>query len=111
MILYGIRSCDTCRKALKRIRADGREVTFHDLRAEPLDEGVLRDWVETVGADRIVNRRSTTWRTLSEAERAIADSEDPGAVAALLARYPTLIRRPIIAEKDTIRVGLTPGAQ
>ena len=92
MKLYGIKTCDTCRKALKALP----EAEFVDIRATPLDRADLQRFLDRFGAD-LVNTRSTTWRGLSEAERA-ADPLDQ------LAAHPTLMKRPVI-DNGTLYLG------
>ncbi|MEM9140448.1 MAG: ArsC/Spx/MgsR family protein, partial [Pseudomonadota bacterium] len=70
--LYGLKTCDTCRKALKALDAAGRDVAFVDVRADGVPPTVLQAWVETLGVETLVNTRSTTWRGLDEAVRAKA---------------------------------------
>jgi len=91
--LYGLKTCDTCRKALKSLET----VEYHDLRTDGLPEDVAQAAHARFGAD-LVNRRSTTWRQLSEAERA----RDP---LALLAEHPTLMKRPLIDDDGTLYLG------
>lgn len=93
MKLYGLKTCDTCRKALKAL--DG--VEFHDLRAQPLPQALARAALEQFGAD-LLNRRSTTWRHLSEAGRA----RDP---LDLLRDHPALMKRPLIDDAGTLYLG------
>ncbi|MBW0157430.1 arsenate reductase family protein [Sedimentimonas flavescens] len=88
MILYGIPTCDTCRKAKKALEAAGHQVTLRDVRAEPLSGDEIAEFVAQFG-ERIVNRASTTWRGLTEVERAAP-------VPDLLAAHPTLMKRPVI---------------
>ncbi len=88
MILYGISTCDTCRKAQKALAAAGHPVTFRDIRAAPLTGAERAEFLAAFG-ERLVNRASTTWRALSEADRA-APAET------LLAAHPTLMKRPVI---------------
>ncbi len=97
MILYGIPTCDTCRKARKALEAAGRDVTFRDLRAEPLSGEELDRFITTFEG-RLLNRSSTTWRGLSEEER-LADT------SILLAQHPTLIKRPIIDDGTMLHLG------
>ena len=68
MELYGIKTCDTCRKALKSLEAAGHEVQFVDIRATPLDPDALTGFHELFGA-ALLNTRSTTWRALDETAR------------------------------------------
>lgn len=101
--IYGIGNCDTCRKARKWLDQSGRTYRWHDLRADGIDESRLRSWIDAVGVEALVNRRSTTWRSLDEGDRALA--MDEGAAAGLLARSPTLIKRPVFELADEVLVG------
>ncbi len=88
MKLYGLKTCDTCRKALKALpKAD-----FVDVRADGVPDDVLELAHATFGA-KLVNTASTTWRGLSEAERA----RDP---LDLLRAHPALMKRPLIKAQD-----------
>ena len=88
MKIYGIKSCDTSRKAAKELDAE-----LHDIRENPLNDKELSVFLEIFG-ERLVNTRSTTWRGLSEDERNAAPVE-------LIIRHPTLMKRPVI-EKDGV---------
>lgn len=105
--LYGLKNCDTCKKALKALDASGRSVDFVDIRAEADLAAKLPGWLNAVGADRLINTRSTTWRGLDEAEREKAQS-DP---ASLLEAHPTLIKRPVIEADGAVWVGWTKEVQ
>lgn len=97
MILYGIPTCDTCKKALKALAAAGHDVAFRDIRAEPLSEAEIAEFVTAFGSD-IVNRQSTTWRGLSDFLR-LAEPE------AQLAAQPTLMKRPVIRGPGGLTLG------
>lgn len=99
MILYGLKTCDTCRNALKALDAAGHAPRFHDVRADGLDPARIDAWLATFG-DALVNTRSTTWRGLSADDRAAP-------AAALLTRHPTLIKRPVIVDGDRATLGWT----
>jgi len=103
MIIYGIKNCDTCRKARRWLVESGRAHTWRDLREDGPDALTLRQWIERVGVDRLVNRRSTTWRGLGESDRIRAS--DPDGAASLLAEHPTLIKRPVFELGDRVLVG------
>jgi arsenate reductase len=105
VVLYGLGSCDTCRKARKELDAAGIAHEFIDLRADADVAKLAPRWIAAVGADALVNRRSTTWRGLSPEERERAET-DAGA-AALVAEHPTLIKRPVIDAGGEVRVGWT----
>ena len=103
--IYGIRNCDTCRSALKWLTIRNVPHTFHDFRVDGLPEDVLQGWLASSHAPYLVNRRSTTWRTLSDADRQKADTD---ALPLLLAN-PTLIKRPVITDGNTILdIGFSP---
>jgi len=104
LTVYGIRQCDTCRKALAWLERHGIEHRFHDFRGDGLDAGLLRAWLDSPFADRLVNRRSATWRQLSEAQRQARGD----ALLALLLQYPTLIKRPVFARDRIVAVGFDP---
>lgn len=97
MILYGIPTCDTCKKAIKALEADGHAVTFRDIRREPLSQAEISELVTELGSD-IVNRKSTTWRSLSDFLR---ESEPE----AQLAAQPTLMKRPVIRSGAGLTMG------
>ncbi len=102
--VYGIKNCDTCRKALKWLQAEELEHSFHDFRADGLDEASLRGWVAELGWETLLNRRGTTWRKLPEAERENLGEAD--AVRLMLAN-PTLIKRPVFDTGGARLVGFT----
>ena len=105
MIFWGLKSCDSCRKALKELAAAGHEPEVRDVRADGLPED-LDLWLDRLGAEALVNRRSTTWRGLEEADRQAFD--DPVRLVALLRRHPTLAKRPLIRDGDQLSAGWAP---
>lgn len=103
MKVYGLKTCETCRKALSALEAAGHKPEFVDVRAEASVSGKVPGWIEAVGADTIVNRASMTWRKLSDTEKAKAD--DTAALAGLLDTHRTLIKRPLIEADGAVSVG------
>ena len=99
MVLYGLKSCDTCRKVLKLLS----EVEYRDVRADGVPASVLNSAYAAFGA-ALLNTRSTTWRGLDEAERA----KDP---LSLLAAHPTLMKRPLIDRNGELFLGWTKDVQ
>lgn len=95
--LYGLKACDTCRKARQEIEKAGKKVQFIDVRDTPLGGDLLQGLVQEFG-DRLINRRSTTWRDLSENERKAAPE-------ALIARFPTVMKRPVIVSNGRMTLG------
>lgn len=92
MIVYGIRTCDTCRKALAALRAAGYPAELRDLRESPLTRDERADCLRSFG-ETLVNRSSTTWRGLSPSDRALSPDD-------LLAAHPTVMKRPLIVGRD-----------
>lgn len=90
MIIYGLKSCDTCRLARKKFP----DAEFVDVRETPLTREQLTRWSSALGSD-LLNRSSTTWRSLSESDRA----RDP---LDLILEHPALLKRPVI--EDGVRV-------
>lgn len=91
MDLYGISTCDTCKKAIKALEAAGHAVTFRDVRAKPLSDAEIAELVAEFG-DKIINRSSTTWRGLSDWLKN-SDAEEQ------LKQQPTLMKRPVIRDE------------
>lgn len=109
IVVYGLKTCDTCRKALKWLMEEGIAHRFHDLRADGLPEADLRRWMAAVGPDVLVNRRGTTWRGLPAEEQA-ADLTAERAVALALT-HPALLKRPVFDLGGTVTVGFKPAQQ
>lgn len=103
--VYGIANCDTCRSTLKWLETRKVPHTFHDFRKEGLSANRLRSWLASSHSGLLVNRRSTTWRGLSDAQKQQAESDPAG----LLLEHPTLIKRPVVTEGDVVLdVGFSP---
>ena len=102
LTLYGLKTCDTCRKARKWLDAKGIAHSFRDVRADGLAARELARWTKALGAEALLNRRGTTWRALSDRERRAADNS--GAQALMLA-HPALIKRPVFEAEDRVIVG------
>ena len=106
MILYGIRNCDTVKKA--RAWLDGRGIAydFHDYKSAGIDEARLRAWVREFGWEKVLNRAGTTFRKLPDADKAGLDADR--AVALMLAQ-PSMIKRPIVDLGDRRLLGFKEG--
>ena len=88
--VYGIKNCDTVKKALKWLAEHGIEHQLHDYRTDGLNEDFLIKAEQQFGWDNLLNRRSTTWRNLA---------------LSVLTTYPTLIKRPITIQDDIALIG------
>ncbi|OUS04550.1 arsenate reductase [Rhodobacterales bacterium 52_120_T64] len=97
MQLYGLKTCDSTRLALKTLREAGQEVAYIDVRNDGMPADLLTKFL-TIFGEKLVNKRSTTWRGLSDSERA-------GDSLALLLAHPTLMKRPVIRVGEDIYLG------
>jgi arsenate reductase (glutaredoxin) len=91
--LYGIKNCDTVKRARNWLDSSGINYRFHDFRADGLAPEQLRAWITELGWEALVNKRSTTWKQLDTALREQMD--EVSAVDTLL-KHPTLIKRPVL---------------
>ena len=100
--LFGIRNCDTVKKARAWLDGVGVSYVFRDYKTEGADEGLLRDWVEKLGWETVLNRAGTTFRKLPEADK--QDLTADKAVALMLVQ-PSMIKRPILVDGDRVIAG------
>ncbi|MFO1390261.1 ArsC family reductase [Cellvibrio sp.] len=91
--LYGIKNCDTVKKARDWLAKNNIEYRFHDFRADGLDKDQVKSWIAEIGLESLVNKRSTTWKELDESTK--ANFTEKSAVAIIL-KNPTLIKRPLL---------------
>lgn len=104
LTVYGIKQCDTCRKALAWLEQMGINHHFHDFRADGLQVELLQAWLSSDFSDKLVNRRSTSWRQLSEAQR----QSEGESLLELLLQFPTLIKRPVFVTDKIVAIGFNP---
>lgn len=102
--LYGIRNCDTMKKARAWLDAQGVAYRFHDYQRDGLDETRLRGWVDELGWEALVNRRGTTWRKLPEAVR---EQMDSAAAIRIMLENPSIIRRPLLDTGEVRHLGFS----
>lgn len=105
--LYGIKNCDTVKKARKWLEQHSIEYSFHDFREDGLEALAVQGWLDELGWETLVNRRSTSWKALDAAARDTMDATS--ALAAILAQ-PTLIKRPLLDIGHERHVGFSDGA-
>jgi len=98
--LYGIRNCDTVRKAIKYLDVNDIRYQFIDYRKNPISIEKLQTIVSIVGWENLINRRSTTYRSLSERQKKNINYD-------LVLNYPTLIKRPVLITEDEVLVGFS----
>jgi Spx/MgsR family transcriptional regulator len=92
--MYGIKNCDTIKKARRWLEEHQVEYRFHDYRVDGLDDELLRTFIAELGWEALLNTRGTTWRKLDESVRAGINNAD--AAAALMLEMPAIIKRPLL---------------
>lgn len=95
MIIYGIKNCDKVRAALKQ----NPEASLHDFRVDGIDEALVQAMLSDIDLGQLVNKRSTTWKQLTDVEKA-------DVTVSLLCQHPTLIKRPVVFENKQYRIGV-----
>jgi len=100
--MFGIANCDTIRKARRWLAEHDIACLFHDYKKEGVDARQLARWVERVGWEVLLNKRGTTWRKLSDADKMDLDR---GKAIALMCAHPSMIKRPVLVSDDQIVVG------
>ena len=98
--MYGIKNCDTIKKAQRFLKAQGVNFEFIDFRDQPIDEKTLQSFVDALGWDQLINKRSTTYRNLTDKEKKDITLE-------LTLKNPTLIKRPVLVTGADVRVGFS----
>lgn len=105
--LYGIKSCDTMRKARAWLDEHGIAYVFHDYKSQGIDAVHLRKWIKQVGWEKLLNKAGTTFRKLPEADKTNLTEER---AVALMVAQPSMIKRPVLAAGDVLEVGFKPDA-
>lgn len=100
--LYGINNCDTIKRSKTWLKDQGIEFAFYDYKKAGCPAELARRLVKQFPLEKLINRRGTTWRTLSEAER---NALDEGSAASLMSQYPSLIKRPILQTHENWLIG------
>lgn len=102
--VYGIPNCDTVRKARKWLDAQGIDYTFHDYKKEGADTGRLEKWSDAAGWENLLNKRGTTFRKLTEADKADIDRRK---AIDLMVTHPSMIKRPVVEHTNGLLVGFS----
>lgn len=103
--IYGIKNCDTVKKARTWLEGRGVEHRFVDYRVDGLDAKALARWEKAVGWEKLLNKASTTFKALPDAEK---QGVDKARAVALMQAHPTLIKRPVLDVDGAITVGFKP---
>ncbi|MFD0915952.1 Spx/MgsR family RNA polymerase-binding regulatory protein [Pseudahrensia aquimaris] len=102
MIVYTLKSCDTCKKALKWLDAEGIAYENRDVRADGISPDTIRTIVSSLGWEKALNRRSTTWRNLPQSQKDALDAEK---AIALIEDNATIMKRPVFVTEHEIMGG------
>lgn len=105
--MYGIKNCDTIKKARDWLAGQGIAYDFHDYKASGIDRATLQHWVETLGWEVLLNRAGTTFRKLPDADKAAIDTEK---AIRLMEEQPSIIKRPVLDVDGDLLVGFKPDA-
>ncbi|TDR94587.1 ArsC family reductase [Enterovirga rhinocerotis] len=105
--IFGIKACDTMKKARAWLDARGIAYAFHDYKVAGIDAATLDGWIDRLGWEVVLNRAGTTFRKLPETEK---DGLDAARAKALMLAQPSMIKRPVLVRGDDILVGFKPEA-
>lgn len=100
--VYGIKNCDTIKKARNWLTDNAIEYKFHDVRGDGIDAETIENWIEQAGWETVLNRRGTTWRKL---DSSVQERTNRDNVGALLVEHPAMIKRPVLDMNGKITVG------
>lgn len=100
--LYGIKNCDTVKKARRWLEDNQHTYDFHDFRGDGINAEQVKGWVHALGWEGLVNKRSTTWKSLSDSTKANLTDKT---VVDLIVEQPTLIKRPLLEKGGAVHVG------
>ncbi len=100
--VYGIKNCDTVKKSLKWLDKNELDYEFIDVRQQPLQKETVSGWLQKLPAESLLNKRSTSWRNLSDEQKSV---DDANAIAELVAEQPTLFKRPLVESGQAVHCG------
>ncbi len=100
--LYGIKNCDSVKKARKWLDTHNIKYTFHDFRHEGINQDLINHWLTQQPFDKLINKRTTTWKQLDDKSKEQLNSNN---AAVLCVEYPTLIKRPVLDHSNAITLG------
>lgn len=104
--LYGIRNCDTVKRARQWLDAQQYPYTYHDFKLQGVPEAALDRWLASVGWETLLNRQGTTWRKLDDATK--AGVVDARSARAVMLATPSVIKRPVVDWPEGTTVGFKP---
>ncbi len=104
IVIYGIPNCDSVRKARKWMQAHDVDYNFHDFKKQGLNPELLERWIDTLGWERLINRRGTTWRALPEE---VKTKFDQATAVRVMLDSPSIIKRPVLDAGGTLAIGFS----
>lgn len=105
MIIYGIKNCDTMKKAFKWLDEQGIDYQFHDYKKEGLNEALAKQWLEELGYEQLINKRGTTWRKLDDTVKNNLTNET---ALSLMLENSSIIKRPLLDTGNQRYLGFKP---
>lgn len=104
MLLYGLPNCDSTVAARKILEQSALEFSFHDIRKDGLPEAKTKLWLAQIGREKLLNKKSTTWRSLSDEKKKAAENDRE--IIALVSETVTVIKRPVLEIDGKIYSGI-----
>lgn len=102
VILYGIKNCDSVKKARAWLTEHNVQFKFHDFRSDGLTESIIDNWLKRTEWELLLNRRGITWRHL---DASVKEAINPANIIDVLLEYPTLIKRPVLNYEEIVTIG------
>ncbi len=102
--MYGIKNCDTIKKARKWLEAEGVDYQFHDYKKEGIQKDQLITWINQLGWEVLLNKRGTTWRKLPDD---VKDNIDEASAITVMLENTSIIKRPVLDTGNTLLVGFS----
>ncbi|MEQ1755121.1 MAG: ArsC family reductase [Micropepsaceae bacterium] len=107
VVVYGIRNCDSIKKARTWLDKHGVKYAFHDYKVEGVEKSILESWAKEVGWEVLLNKAGTTFRALPDSDR---QGLNEARAISLMQKQPSMIKRPVLVAKDQVHVGFKPEA-
>ncbi|MCB5161640.1 ArsC family reductase [Marinomonas algarum] len=103
--VFGIKNCDTMKKAFRWLEENKVEYRFHDYKKEGLDAELASNWIATLGWENVINKRGTTWRKLDDETKNTMNAEN---AVQLMITQTSIVKRPVIVSGETKLLGFNP---
>lgn len=102
--LFGIKNCDTVKKARRWLESESIEYRFHDFRVDGITAEQVTQWINATSLETLINKRSTTWKNLSDTDK---ENLDIQSAVPLILDQPTLIKRPLLKMDSGVQLGFS----